>query len=189
MGFQVTWYWEALVAVCALEWLLSHVSPLIFLQVGSYWETLVTLWAVKRLLFCVGPFMLLQGTWSWKTFVTLFALECLFSSVSPSNLMVSHFVHLNGISPVWVPICSFKWPAIEKLLAHRALKKLLFYVGPLMFLQVACLRECLILQLKHLNSVSSMWVLSRFFKLHAWEKLKHLNSVSSMRVLSWVKVV
>ena len=69
-----------------------------FLQVASYWETLVTLCAVKRLLFCVDPFMLLQGTWSWKILVTLCALEWNLSWV--------------------VPICSFKWPVIVKLLSH-----------------------------------------------------------------------
>ena len=45
-------------------------------------------------------------------------------------------------SPVMVPSCSFKWPAIEKLLAH----------------------------FEQLKSLSPVWVLSCFFKLkNAWE--------------------
>ena len=48
MGFQVTWCKEALVTLCALEWLFSHVGSLMFLQVASYWATLVALWSFKN---------------------------------------------------------------------------------------------------------------------------------------------
>ena len=48
MGFQVTWCKEALVTLCALEWLFSHVCSLMFLQVASYWAVLVALWSFKN---------------------------------------------------------------------------------------------------------------------------------------------
>ena len=81
----------------ALEWLLSCVGPLMFLQVASYWEALVALWAFKRLLSFVGPLMLLQVASYWEALVVL-----------------SHFEHLKGFSPVWVLSCSFKELDVEK---------------------------------------------------------------------------
>ena len=89
----------------ALEWLLSCVGPLMFLQVPSYWEALVALSAFKRLLSFVGPLMLLQVASYWEALVVL-----------------SHFEHLKGFSPVWV-------------LSLRAFERLLPCMGPLMLLQ------------------------------------------------------
>ena len=56
---------------------------------------------------------------------------------------MSHFVHVNGFSPVWVLSCTFKLHTCEKLLSHFV----------------------------HLNGFSPVWVLSCFFKLLEFEKL------------------
>ena len=66
-----------------------------------------------------------QATWNWET--------------------LAHFLHLNGFSPVWVLLCFFKWPAIEKLLSH----------------------------LEHLKGYSPVWVLSCSFKEFDVEKTCH----------------
>ena len=44
---QVTWCWEAPVTLCALEWNLSWVDPLMGFQVTWCWEALVTLCALE----------------------------------------------------------------------------------------------------------------------------------------------
>ena len=97
IGFSPVWVWShgeyvdiALVTICALEWLLSRVVPLMFFQVASYWEDLVILWAFKRLLSRVG----LVPWWvCWEALVTVFALAWLLSHMGPS--------------------CSFKWPGLR----------------------------------------------------------------------------
>ena len=53
--------------------------------------------------------------------------------------LLLHFVHLNALSPVWVPSCAFKFYGSEKLRSHfvqlnalrisRAAKKLLAEVA------------------------------------------------------------
>ena len=59
MGFQVTWCWEALVTLSALEWLLPWWFP--HVPSSGYWEALGTLWAIKKLVSCVaGPLMFLE---------------------------------------------------------------------------------------------------------------------------------
>ena len=141
MGFQVTWCWEALVTVCALEWLLSHVSYLMFLQVASYWKALVTLWAVKRLYLC-GSF---HATWSWKIFVTLCALKWLHSCVV---------------------LCVSKLLDEEKLLSLIVhLNGIVEYswVDPLMGFQVTWCWEAIV-TFVHLNGFSPVWVPSCSFK-------------------------
>ena len=64
------------------------------------------------------------------------------------------FVHLNGFSSVWVILCSFKWPAIEKILSR----------------------------FEQLKGFSSVWVLSCSFKELDLEKnlshFVHLNGFS-----------
>ena len=75
-----------------------------------------------------------QATWNWEAlahFVQLNAfsppewiLSKVFKLLDVEKLR-SHFVHLNGFSPVWVLSCSFKWPAIEKLLSHFDHRKII----------------------------------------------------------------
>ena len=97
MLHQGTWSWTTIVT---LEWLLSSVDPLMFLQVASYWEALVTHWAFERLphapstwscktLMCTWMASLLYGlvclqvTWCWGALVTHCALEWNLSLVDP----------------------------------------------------------------------------------------------------------
>ena len=88
-----------------------------------------TLSIYERLLSFVGPLMLLQVASYWEALVVLSHFEHLkgFSPVwvlsysfkeHDLEKLLLHFVCLNGISPVCVLSCSFKWPAIEKLLSH-----------------------------------------------------------------------
>ena len=103
---------ECLVALCALEWLLSHVGPLMFLQVASYWEDLVILWAFKRLLSRVG----LVPRWvCWEALVTLCALEWLFSCLGPHVPSSGQLIRLISCS-IWkslsIAIATLEWPLL-----------------------------------------------------------------------------
>ena len=162
----VPWWvcWATLVTICALEWLLSRVGPFMFLQVASHWEALVILWAKKASLPCgsgpvlsiwealdaicafewllsrVGPFMFLQVASYWEDLVIQPCMGYLLSRWVFKQIDVerhlSHSVHLNGFSPVWVLSCSFKWSVIEKIFSY----------------------------IDHLKGFSPMWVLSCSFK-------------------------
>ena len=114
----------------AIEWLLSCVGSLMFLQVASYWEALVALWAFKRLLSFVGPLMLLQVASYWEALVVL-----------------SHFEHLKGLSPVWILM-------LKRIVTLCLPEWNLSSVGPLMFLQVASYWEALVALLAFKRLVS-----------------------------------
>ena len=78
---QVTWYWEALVPLCALEWLLLRVPSRGYIAIEKLLSHFKDL---KGFNSCVSPLMLLKELDLEKH--------------------LSHFVHLNGFSPVWSPV-------------------------------------------------------------------------------------
>ena len=135
---QGTWHWKTL---CAHERNISRVDPLMGFQ--------VTLRRSKIL----SHFEQLKG------FPSVWVLSCSFKELDLEKHL-SQFMHLNGFSPVtlsnlmlrsschslctwlaflpspvWVISCSFKWPAIEKLLSRFEQLKCFTCVGPVMLLQ------------------------------------------------------
>ena len=70
---------------------------------------------------------------------------------------LSHCEQLNGLSPVWVLPCLFKWLEIEYLLSHW----------------------------EQLNGLSPLWVLSCLFKLADVDDWEQLNGLSPLWVLSY----
>ena len=80
----------------------------------------------------------------------------------------SLFVHLNGFSPVWVLLCSFKCPVIGKILSYFEHLK---GFSPVWVWFRGKYVEKLLSQFLHLNGFSTVWVLSCSFKWPVIEKI------------------
>ena len=76
--------------------------------------------------------------------------------VSMLILLLSRFVHLNGFSPAWFLLCSFKWPVIGKILSYFEHLK---GFSPLWVWSRGEYVEKLLSQFLHLHGFSPIWVL------------------------------
>ena len=149
MCYQVIWCLEALVTLCALEWLLSCVGPLMFLQVPSYslsgpiLRSSCQISSISKAYLLCGSSNAPSRTWSWKTLVTLCAHEWLFSRVGPL---------------IFLQVASYS----EPLVTLWAFERLLSCVGPLILVQRTWSWEALVtlyLLEWHLSSVGPLMFL------------------------------